>query len=171
MRYKNLVILLSGVLVLSACSRAKEELGLTRHAPDEFAVVKRAPLAMPPDYTMRPPRPGTARPQEQRPEEQARTVIFGHEEKNTAKPASAEEALLQQAGTEVAQPGIREIVDRETATLEPHDKPVAKRLFGLGGKDKPPATVVDAKAEASRLRTNAEEGKPVTEGETPAIEE
>ena len=47
-------------LALSGCSDAKEQLGLTRSAPDEFAVVKRAPLAMPPDYTLRPPRPGAA---------------------------------------------------------------------------------------------------------------
>ena len=40
--------------------------GLTRDVrPDEFTVVTRAPLSMPPDFTLRPPQPGAARPVEQ----------------------------------------------------------------------------------------------------------
>ena len=58
-------VLLMAVLALSACDSAKKQLGIERQAPDEFAVVKRAPLAMPPDYTLRPPTPGAQRPQEQ----------------------------------------------------------------------------------------------------------
>jgi len=38
---------------------------------DEFAVVTKAPLIMPPDYNLRPPRPGAARPQEQSERQQA----------------------------------------------------------------------------------------------------
>ena len=44
-----LSLALAAALTLSACAGAKEELGLTRSAPDEFAVVKRAPLEMPPE--------------------------------------------------------------------------------------------------------------------------
>ena len=51
-------LLFGAVLSLSACGGTKEKLGLTKKAPDEFAVVRRAPLSMPPDYTLRPPTPG-----------------------------------------------------------------------------------------------------------------
>src|SRR5665213_1041626 len=53
------------VVCLSACSSdLSRTFGFTRDAPDEFEVTTRAPLSMPPDYTLRPPRPGATRPQE-----------------------------------------------------------------------------------------------------------
>src|SRR5271170_5688822 len=53
------------LLGLSGCgSDLSRTFGFTRDAPDEFSVTTRAPLSMPPDYTLRPPRPGATRPQE-----------------------------------------------------------------------------------------------------------
>lgn len=162
-------------LLLSACGGVKKELGLTRSAPDEFAVVKRAPLEMPPEFSLRPPQPGAPRPQEQGAEEQARAIVFGEAvtAQEKADPASAESLLLQQTGADQADPNIRTIVDRETAALEPRQKPVAERLLGWtrSKQEEGPATVVDAAAEAQRLKQNAEEGKSVTEGETPSVEQ
>ena len=172
-KYLTLTLSALAFLALSACEATKEDLGLTRKSPDEFAVVKRAPLAMPPDYSLRPPRPGAPRPQEARSEDAARGVIFGDAaaSSNTA-PATGESILLQQAGAQNVPADIRARVDYETSVLEPKEVPVAEKLLGWGGRDKPPpATVVDAKAEAERLQKNMDEGKPVTEGETPTIEQ
>ncbi len=165
--------LIAPVLCLSACGEhTKKELGLIRTAPDEFAVLKRAPLEMPPDYTLPPPQPGAPRPQEAAPEKEAEKVVFGGEAlTNKRTPDSAEAALLRQAGADNVDPAIRQTVDKETGVLAPRQKPVAEKLLGIVVKnDKPVASVVDAKAEAERLKKNAEEGKPVTEGETPSIE-
>ena len=174
MKRINLTLsVLACTLALSACGGAKEKLGLAKQAPDEFAVVKRAPLAMPPDYTLRPPSPGAPRPQETATDTQAREAIFGLATAAATNPDSAEESLLTAAGGDRALPGIRDIVNRETEALQPKEKPVAERLLGftgLGGKDQPPATVVDARAESERLKTNAAEGKSVTDGETPSLD-
>ncbi|KJS38300.1 MAG: hypothetical protein VR70_10355, partial [Rhodospirillaceae bacterium BRH_c57] len=44
---------------LSGCGGGvKETLGLNRQAPDEFQVVSRPPLAIPPEFKLRPPEPG-----------------------------------------------------------------------------------------------------------------
>ena len=48
---------------------------MDRVGPDEFAVESRAPLTIPPDYDLRPPQPGAARPQETTAAERARKVI------------------------------------------------------------------------------------------------
>ncbi|MGY8960888.1 MAG: DUF3035 domain-containing protein, partial [Alphaproteobacteria bacterium] len=51
---------------LASCggdSKVGRILGYEKAAPDEFSVVKRAPLALPPDYGLRPPRVGAQRPQ------------------------------------------------------------------------------------------------------------
>ena len=70
-----------GLLALPAlaggCSNTtKEALGLTKRSPDEFQVVTNAPLSMPPDYNLRPPAPGSPRPQEGTARDQAQQVVF-----------------------------------------------------------------------------------------------
>lgn len=173
MRVRHLILAAASCATLAACSSAKEQLGLTKSAPDEFAVVKRAPLAMPPDYALRPPRPGAPRPQEMHPEDQARTAVFGAPVDTGDGFTKSEAAFLEQAGAFNAQPNIREAVDSETAAMAPKDQPVAKRLLNIGSdkKQEPATTVVDPKAEAERLRQNKETGQPVTAGETPSIEQ
>ncbi len=158
---------------LTGCSGTKEKLGLTRKAPDEFAVVKRAPLTLPPNYNLRPPEPGAPRPQEQATAAQARQTVFGDQgEQKQPQETSAEEIFLQEAGADKASDDIRQVVDEESKTAEDKNKPVAKKLLGLaGGDDEPTAQLVDPAKESERLRKNAEEGKPVTEGETPYLEQ
>ena len=62
----RLIAPVTAAVLLSGCgnSQLSRTFGLTRDTPDEFTVVTRAPLSMPPDYTLRPPEPGTARPQD-----------------------------------------------------------------------------------------------------------
>lgn len=167
-------LLISG-LSLSGCSGTKDALGLSKQAPDEFKVVKRAPLELPPDYSLRPPQPGAGRPQEMETDDQARKAVFGSETKASETrqiATSSERLLLIQAGADQANPNIRQIVDQETASLENRNKPVAQKLFGIGGdRNEKSATVVNSKEEAARIRKNLEDGKAVTDGETPYIEQ
>jgi hypothetical protein len=65
----------AGTLLLPGCSDLRKSIGLEKSTPDEFAVESRAPLEMPPDFDLRPPQPGAARPQERASDQQARKVI------------------------------------------------------------------------------------------------
>jgi hypothetical protein len=62
-------------MVLSGCDAFKRAVGMERTSPDEFAVESRAPLTVPPDFDLRPPQPGAARPQEVSSANKAQTVI------------------------------------------------------------------------------------------------
>ncbi len=158
--------------MLAACGGVKKQIGLERTPPDEFAVVKRAPLSLPPDYTLRPPQPGAPRPQEQETAAQAQAAVFGSAAAQVTAPTTAEGALLSQAGAQEIDPGIRQKVDAETASRVDKNKPVVDKILSIGSSEKEvPATVLNAKKEAARLEKNKEEGKPVTEGETPSIED
>ncbi len=170
---KRIILSTLCILGLAACSSAKDQLGLNKQVPDEFKVVKRAPLDLPPDYSLRPPRPGAPRPQEATTSATAAQTVFGETAtKEVSAPTSGEAALLGRAGSAEADPNIRSRVDSETQSLFDRNKPVAEKLFGIGGdKNAASASVVDAKAEAERLEGNASAGKSVTEGETPSIEE
>jgi len=146
------------VFALAGCSNAREQLGLTRTSPDEFKVVKRAPLSMPPSYQLSEPRPGAARPQEQAPSEEARQAVLGKAAKGSESISEAEAALLQQTGADQADPEIRRIVDAESGEVDESQKPVAERLLGLGGfGGDPEGNVIDPKEEAERLQQAGQE--------------
>jgi len=165
-----------GALVLSGCGSARQTFGLDRTPPDEFSVVTRAPLTVPPEFNLRPPQPGAPRPQESETRQQAAATVFGsapmtRQQATAASPTATggEAALLSQAGAVGAQPGIRSTVNRETAQAAQDDRRFIDKLLFWQTQD-PPGSVVNAQQEQQRLRENAALGKPVTEGNTPVIE-
>lgn len=176
---KSLILITLGTTVMfgaSACEKTKEQFDFSKKPPDEFAVMKREPLEMPPNFNLRPPTPGAPRPQEQATEAQARAAVLGDPalaNKPRVEAASAgEAALLQQAGAGYADPSIRAKVDQETAKMAEEDMPGIDQLKKMVGKDvEAPAVVVDPTAEAERIKANKAAGKSVSEGETPKIEE
>ncbi|MBM3507404.1 MAG: DUF3035 domain-containing protein, partial [Alphaproteobacteria bacterium] len=50
--------ILAASVMLGGCSNVRESLGLVRQSPDEFTVVTKSPLVLPPDFGLRPPIPG-----------------------------------------------------------------------------------------------------------------
>jgi len=168
----------SGVLLLAGCSGVQEQFSLTSTPPDEFKVTTRAPLAIPPDFNLRPPAPGEPRPQEGTATQQAKQVIFRasdsaeftlEEAMRADGRTLGERALLIEAQADQAQSGIRQVVERESKTLREEDGYLYDVLV-FWRDEVPPGRIIDAEAEAKRLQENAALGKPVTAGETPTIE-
>ncbi|HSR72283.1 MAG TPA: DUF3035 domain-containing protein [Kiloniellales bacterium] len=166
------------VLALSACEGFRKQVGLTKQSPDEFRVVSRAPLTMPPDYNLRPPEPGAPRPQEGTPTDQARRAVFRADEPRQQQdepsvPAAGrspgEIALLRAAGADNAEPNIRSLVDRETQLLNEESESLIQTLLFWQDRE-PPGEIVDPAGEARRLQENAALGRPPTVGRTPTIE-
>jgi hypothetical protein len=159
------------LLLLGACGGddLSRSFGLTRDAPDEFVVTTRAPLSMPPDFTLRPPQPGASRPQEPSASHAAEAAVTGSAGLGAASgPANSpgEDALLAAAGAP-APPDIRAKVDADIAGAASDHSLTEKLLFW----QTPPApgVVVDPAAEAARLHDNAALGKPPDAGDTPII--
>jgi hypothetical protein len=131
--------------------------------PDEFRVVTKAPLILPPDYSLRPPAPGEPRPQELQPESAARQALLGQRDSEVR--SEGERLLAQKAGADKADPLIRYVVDDDFGSLAHKDKGFADWvMFWRSGKPAtepglPAApgaetpTPVDAAAEATRIQT------------------
>ena len=84
---------------MGACENVKDQLGLNKSSPDEFAVLTRAPLSLPPDYRLRPPEPGAARPQETSVQDQVKAALYNATPSASSTTATAgENALLAAAG-------------------------------------------------------------------------
>lgn len=151
-------------LTLSACGNVKEQLGIARHSPDEFTVVKRAPLSLPPTYNLRAPSEvGTHKASKMT--EQAKQTVFGATTPDVA-PAnqSAENALLSRIGTKEADPNIRQVLNKENGYLDGDDKSLAERVL-FWQEDGGDSTLIDAKEEAKRLQENREKNLPLNTGE------
>jgi hypothetical protein len=158
-------ILLGG---LPACSGVRDSLGLSKQAPDEFAVVSNAPLTLPPDFSLRPPTPGARRPQETPIREQAAETLF-QDNQLAGTESTGELALLQQADALETDPNIRLVVDREFSLfVNERDDFFESLLFWR--EEQALGDAVDARAEQQRLQENAALGQAVTTGETPTIE-
>lgn len=178
----RIAILAGLALALAACEGAKQQLGLTKQPPDEFRVQARAPLSLPPDFSLRPPAPGATRPQEGDTQAQARRALVGAGQSGEgsngfsfsgAAPvetrSAGELALLRQAGAGQGDPDIRQIIDRETDVYNAENRDFLETLV-FWRDEEPPGEIVDAEAEARRLRENAALGKSPVEGRTPTIE-
>jgi hypothetical protein len=155
-------------MTLGGCTDLRRAFGMEKVIPDEFAVVSRAPLAIPPDYSLRPPQPGAAPSQEVPAQDRAKEAVFrvGQQQASLPPPATqrspGEGALLQKAGAPNADPAIREHV-RDDVALTPEGQRgfVDKLLFWR--KSGPPDSneVIDPAKEAERIKQAQAAGTPV----------
>ena len=102
-------------LILAACGDdASDAFGYGKSAPDEFTVISRPPLILPPDYNLRPPGSGTARAAIPKPNEVAKILVLGRNEGITQKNTPGEDQLLENAAaTQQTGDGIREMIENE----------------------------------------------------------
>lgn len=162
---------------LAGCSGGiKEQLGLDKDSPDEFAVITRAPLEMPTQIALPPPNRGAPRPQETTTIKAAKQAVFGEKpaKQQTAQTetSSGESILLQRAGTAQAEDNIRATVNVETEKLTERNKPVAEKILNITGTNKvPSATVVDSKKELERIKKAKEEGQVLTGENSASVEQ
>ena len=171
-RLSGRVLLGSTLVLLAGCSGGQltRTFGLTRDAPDEYTVTTRAPLSMPPDYNLRPPRPGAPRPQEQSERQQAQEALVPQMALGgpTGTTSAGQEALIQEAGPP-APSDIRRRIDQDARYAENDQSFIDKVLYWR--KPDIEHAQVDAQKESQRLRQNAALGEGPDVGDTPIIQQ
>ncbi|HZZ89869.1 MAG TPA: DUF3035 domain-containing protein [Caulobacteraceae bacterium] len=155
---------------LSGCDTAQKAFGIAKVTPDEFRVVTKAPLTLPPDYSLRPPAPGEPRPQELQPESAARQALIGQRQGDVR--SDGERLFVTKAGADRADPLVRYVVDDEFGNLAHKDKSFADYVIfwkhgdtvsAPPGADANTATPIDPSIEEKRLEA-------LTGGKTVVIE-
>lgn len=124
MKKTTLIALTGAALAVSAACTSSGR----SSSPDEFRVVTKAPLTVPPDYKLRPPQAGSMLPAEVDPSRTEVASAFGT---TIGQDASASErALVAAAGANATNPIIRAQVDYdETKTLRKRSSVVDTILF------------------------------------------
>ena len=111
--YIRLAVFGAVAFSLSACDTLRREAGLTKQAPDEFAVVTKAPLIIPPNFNLRPPAPGAPPLNQEDPTNSAEAALFNGSDPATvaaSMPSSislGERMMLAGAGVQNSDPAIR----------------------------------------------------------------
>ena len=115
------------LLSCSCTSGMKAALGLQRSSPDEFKVVNLAPLTVPPDYNLRPPRPGELRAEDVFTNQTAQKALFGT--LNISEASQAEILLAQRASQAGVNPDIRALIDGEVAAVIRKSRKLSDRVM------------------------------------------
>lgn len=153
------------LLSLGGCTSFSRALGLEKVVPDEFSVVQGPPLAVPPDYSLRPPNPGAAPTQETSASDQAKQSIFRATDKQASllpgadKRSAGENQLLLQAGAGTVAPDIRDTVNREALASPGIQQGFVDKLLFWRDPQKPLGptdNVIDAGDEAVRLKGSSQ---------------
>jgi hypothetical protein len=163
-RTATVLALAAAAGTLSGCGSMREALGVEKVAPDEFRVVTTAPLVIPPDYNLRPPAPGETRPQELRPDAQARAALFGRDMGRDA--TAGERALVGRAGAGATDPSIRATIDRESSDIVRKPEAFADRVLNPSA---PVPSTGDAAADAARAERERLQVERATGGVSPTI--
>ena len=178
----GLALLLAAPLLAGCSDGWRKTLGLKQTAPDEFKVAEREPLTMPPSLNELPaPQPGARRPQATSPRMRAQqaltagatgasTAVSGSSAAGSDDRLSAgERRLLARANADTAPEDIRQVVAREAKARAEAQRSILDDYIFWRDPELP-GEVVDAEAEAKRLRDNRAQGKPLTEGDVPIQE-
>src|ERR1700761_5703526 len=115
-------LLLAG-LSLTGCDSIRDAAGITKQPPDEFAVVSKAPLIIPPDYNLHPPKPGAAPLNQVSPTIAAQQALYSDDPKAVANAipgnySQAEKLLLANTGGAAADPSIRRTIAADNLKAE-----------------------------------------------------
>ena len=157
------ISLLSGVLLIcSACSDFRRAIGTEKSSPDEFEVVVRPPLSLPPQFGARPSGEETtsAAVAASNAKDRSTVLLNGR----TANAQGYEDIFA----FDQIEDGIRTKVDEETAGIRFERRLPLQIVFG-GLPNVGP--IVDKMAEDARIRRNEIQKRAITEGATPAIDE
>ncbi len=116
---KSKALTLSGVVIaalcVTGCNTIGEATGVQKKTPDEFNVVTKAPLIVPPEFGLRPPKVGAELPAELDPGLRGRNILFGRD--IGAEASAGEKALIAKAGAAATDSAIRTRVDYEDAAI------------------------------------------------------
>lgn len=151
------------VFSLSGCDTTKQAFGMKRSSPNEFTVIKRAPLTIPSSFDLPEPEPGIKdRSERIRPasSEKAKSIVFQDDSKKISQRkdhlTKGDDEFLSKAGAQSVDDNIRKTVDRETYALEKNkvesDENWLRNAIGIKNK-KDQKNVINPKEEAERLKS------------------
>ena len=143
MQQVKTLLALSLLFALAACGDGslREKVGLERKPMDEFKVLSRPPLTVPPEFSLRPPADDSTAASTSNISNEARTLLIGDapkpaEPKASSAPATADGVFLQRAGAANVDDSVRKTIREESGeTEDENEKSSLEKLRELVGHE------------------------------------
>jgi len=111
-------LILSFPILLAGCgSELAKVLGTDKLPPDEFTILTKPDLIIPPEYNLRPPAEGEIRPNPQQPSRELQAILFSNSA-NISDFSQSEINLMTGADVAESIPNIEEVLDSEMRDIE-----------------------------------------------------
>jgi hypothetical protein len=149
-----LILVTASSALMVGCTSTSKALGLKKEAPNEFNILTKAPLVVPPEYNLRPPRLGESSSENNYSQKAAREALIGNVD--AAEPTRGEVVLMTKAGVGRANPEIRIEIDGQNSVERKTDGFTSRILFWQNGQlvDQDGKLVpLDSEAEAKRIES------------------
>ena len=153
-RLEAAAVLALAAISLGGCDSLRAAAGITKDPPDEFAVVTKAPLIIPPDFNLHPPSPGAAPLNQQDPTGAAEASLFNNNDPAAVAASMqgnysmGERMLLANARAQAADPAIRAELQSDQKNMQGADPSFTDKVLG-GTTTTPQALAVPKKKKSS----------------------
>jgi hypothetical protein len=148
----KLTALIAAASIMTACASASKRLGLTTTSPNEFNILTKAPLVVPPEYNLLPPRVGESSFENNYTQEAARKALIG--DVDPAEPTRGEIVLMTKAGVGRANQEVRLEIDGQNSVERKSDGFSDRVLFWQNGRvQMPNGAPLDPETEARRMES------------------
>jgi hypothetical protein len=152
----RLTALAALALSLAGCDTIRSAAGINKEAPDEFAVVTKAPLVVPPDFNLRPPSPGAAPTNQYSPTGAAQAALFSDDPNAMQQSlgggySDEEKTILASSGAATADHGIRQQLASDEKSMQGADQSFTDEVLFGGGSKPDTGHAVNADAEKQRI--------------------
>lgn len=149
-----LFLLTASSAMMVGCTSTSRALGITKDAPNEFNILTKAPLVVPPEYNLRPPRVGESSAENNYSQRAAREALVG--DVDAAEPSQGEIVLMSKANVGRANQEIRVEIDGQNSVERKTEGLASRILFWRDGKIVDENGVIiplDPEVEAERMRS------------------
>lgn len=170
-----MVGLLFIIAPLAGCSEVThKQLGLNKESPDEFQVISRPALIIPPNYDLRPPHEGSDYDARSASDDAKAILGTGRSRDNnfdSKKLSPAEAHFLDQAGTSEKVSGIRHMLKQDHLVKQKSQEGFWEKLKSFSPTSPhQPEPIVDAAEESSRVKEAIANKEAVNADDTPMLE-
>ena len=155
--YFKFILFVNFLFLLSCSKGVKEKIGIINKSPDEFQVYEQKPLAVPPNFELRPPIDGDKIVTDSNDE----NIIFNEVANKNESLTIEDEVLLISIGDKDTDKNIREVINDENS-IRKIEKPLLDKILDFDpilDVKKEENNELDPNAEKERINQLKEEGE------------
>ena len=173
--FQKSIFFLFLLFLLTCCADSQNAFRMSAESPDEFAVIRKEPLTLPPDFNLRPPGEDQTSRTSKFSSEKAKSTIVSIEASGSSREikkmviSKGEEAFLQQSGVKLHNSSIRKILQEENTQIATFSNDFIDRLVSRVTGTRNNDNVLKPGVEQKRIQAKLSVDGTGVQGQEPVI--